>query len=1015
LRIFTERNLLSMKKKNTIAIILVSLIGAGALTWYLSNRQKTGNEFTKEMALARQADEFYENALYDSAAVYYNKAGVVANERYHYDTALFFINRALEIVQSIIDTNGVEGIEMLSETYLNKGKIFYEKSMYLDAYNIAYQGFINYKRIQELDSSRFDKIKVAEFYYRLGLMSSFSGKYEQGRNYCDLALVAIENHSNISAHRIRGLVNSEIGRLYFIFGDFDKGLEYFLLSNQIFNTYFKLDTTLLAKGLSTLAISYAEKEMYDKAFDIYNKALQLVEGSENKYMFRKYMLYHNMGDTYNNLGNHEKALFYWDKALYTVIKFRGKLHRDVAFLYNNMSRLYFAIEDYNNSLYYNEKALTIQVELLGKKHIETAFSYGNRGKIFLERRDYSNALICFQNALISIAHDFNSTNFSSNPQLKNLPSKYYLFKLLNSKAEAFYSRYINEGNTPENLDIAIKTSTLAIQLLDSIRTDFKPKGSRLILSKQSKLAFTSAIRFAFTKKEIDPNYSMEDIFGLSEKCKSNVFITSLFDTKAKQNALIPDSLLHKETFLREELTNKQISLQNELEKSGGYDTAKIEKYEEEFLQLLQEKNVLTKHIETNHPEYINLRSKFQVTSVKDIQSLLTKEEALISYFVGDTTLTTFVITKERYIAQEVICHDTLEKKINQYLGSIRLSRNDQFAELSYWFYEFLIKPIAPALKNIKSLILIPDESLYYIPFETLISEKWQDHGNIDMTQLQYLIKDYNISYNYSATLWQEKRKAKIEKKLSADNKIEKSFIGFAPVFEDHNKIHADNLGLSDSTVDTDVLRSLSYDGKTFNDLPHSRKEVNTITRLFKQHGKQATAKISGEATEDSFKANVNEYEIVHLATHGYANNEFPDFAWLAFSPKVDLTNVKNSITRNNSIAEDGILYSGEMHTLDLNADLVVLSACETGVGKLVKGEGLMAMTRGFLYSGTSNIIFSLWKVSDKHTAELMIDFYKETLNGNTYSESLRNAKLRMIENRTSALPVLWSSFLLIAN
>ena len=97
----------------------------------------------------------------------------------------------------------------------------------------------------------------------------------------------------------------------------------------------------------------------------------------------------------------------------------------------------------------------------------------------------------------------------------------------------------------------------------------------------------------------------------------------------------------------------------------------------------------------------------------------------------------------------------------------------------------------------------------------------------------------------------------------------------------------------------------------------------------------------------------------------------------------------------------------------MNADLVVLSSCESGIGKLVKGEGLMGLTRGFLYSGSNNLIVSLWKVSDKHTAELMIELYKNILAGKSYSQSLRAAKLKLIQNPITAFPKSWSSFVLI--
>ena len=107
------------------------------------------------------------------------------------------------------------------------------------------------------------------------------------------------------------------------------------------------------------------------------------------------------------------------------------------------------------------------------------------------------------------------------------------------------------------------------------------------------------------------------------------------------------------------------------------------------------------------------------------------------------------------------------------------------------------------------------------------------------------------------------------------------------------------------------------------------------------------------------------------------------------------------------------MYSDEIYNLNLNADLVVLSACESGLGKIVKGEGIIGLTRGFIYSGARNIVVSLWQVADKSTSELMIEFYRNILDGKSYSSSLREAKLKLIKDGTYSYPLEWSPFVLI--
>ena len=141
---------------------------------------------------------------------------------------------------------------------------------------------------------------------------------------------------------------------------------------------------------------------------------------------------------------------------------------------------------------------------------------------------------------------------------------------------------------------------------------------------------------------------------------------------------------------------------------------------------------------------------------------------------------------------------------------------------------------------------------------------------------------------------------------------------------------------------------------------------------------------------------------MHIATHGYINEEHPELSMLLFSQPQNMT-----------ATEDGVLYASEMYNLTLNADLLVLSSCESGLGKLVKGEGVMAITRGFFYSGANNIIFSLWKVYDRQTNELMTEFYLHVLKGETFSSALRKSKLQLIADRSTAFPSKWSGFILM--
>jgi len=160
------------------------------------------------------------------------------------------------------------------------------------------------------------------------------------------------------------------------------------------------------------------------------------------------------------------------------------------------------------------------------------------------------------------------------------------------------------------------------------------------------------------------------------------------------------------------------------------------------------------------------------------------------------------------------------------------------------------------------------------------------------------------------------------------------------------------------------------------------------------------------------------FKYLHIATHGIINNIHPELSGLAFindnnANKKKLPDTENKKDWKLEQNTDGILYAKEIFDLDLNAELVVLSACETGIGKLEKGEGVISLTRGFLYNQMPNIVFSLWKINDKNACDLMTGFYSNILQGKSYASALRQAKLNMINNKETAYPANWAAFSLI--
>ena len=226
-------------------------------------------------------------------------------------------------------------------------------------------------------------------------------------------------------------------------------------------------------------------------------------------------------------------------------------------------------------------------------------------------------------------------------------------------------------------------------------------------------------------------------------------------------------------------------------------------------------------------------------------------------------------------------------------------------------------------------------------------------------------------------------------------------MGFAPVFSPKSDRLKENNLLADMQFhETDTVWR---DGNHLKELPFSKIEVEEIAQMFSEKNLVAKTYLNEQASEYNVKNNIHKFDIVHISTHGLSSSKDPELSGLFFNPVT--TNTTNNITN------DGFLYLGEMFTLPVMADLVVLSACKTGSGKLAEGEGTLALPRGFIFAGVPNLVVSLWKIHDYNTKNLMVNFYANILSGNTYTESLQKAKINQIHQ--GVLPMDWSGIILI--
>ncbi|MEW6511246.1 MAG: CHAT domain-containing protein [Bacteroidota bacterium] len=565
-----------------------------------------------------------------------------------------------------------------------------------------------------------------------------------------------------------------------------------------------------------------------------------------------------------------------------------------------------------------------------------------------------------------------------------------------AKARILADLGLSRGGEAERSVAALDAYAHAGAVLALSRDSYRSEGSKLAAQKelQEVCGGGLAVAFRLFLKTGDPQYR-ERAFSFAEQARANVLLEGIERAQSTRSAPSPDDPVAKGNALR----IKAERIQRQIEWTDRYgDQQHMAELRSELLMTYQAIEALDDTLSL--PGGKKLDGLAGNVSIAALQSVLEPGACLVEYAQGEGNLYAFVVAKGDVTLLRLgnaTAVDSLALEMRRGLRGLDRSR---FLGSARALYARLIGPVERDLKGVSHLIVVPKGGLNYVPFEALLvpgkDGRQRPRKDADPRVWRYLILDYDISYALSGTLYYSTKTAR-----GAPDTTSTSFTGFAPVFRSQNA--KGNEWQKDFLTKLDPLatRSISVDGRTFNELPYSLSEVRGIAGLFATAGDKSLCMAESVATEENFKENAGTTTILHVATHGFINEDKPSLSALLFSP-----------TGGTTSREDGVLYAGEVYDLRLKADLVVLSSCESGVGRLAPGEGLMAMSRGFIYAGARNIAYSLWKVNDRKTGELMERFYRHLLRGKSYAAALASAKREMITHPTSANPYFWAGFVL---
>ncbi|MBN1252874.1 MAG: CHAT domain-containing protein [Bacteroidales bacterium] len=810
-------------------------------------------------------------------------------------------------------------------------------------------------------------------YNQLGIINKSLGRYDKAVNYYLLGENISINNIETLRYKLPSIYNN-LGNIYKYKGDYEKALVYFQesISNLNLQTLKKEEKEIFLKSVfNNIGIVYSLNKDYYSALIYFKKSIDII--NKNKFD-NPDEVFNNYANCMRETNNNEQAEIYYQKCINQYVNKYSNNYYKLAYVYKSYGKFKIKTSELNIGLELYNKALKIYLSNFGEKHPYTADMYEIFGDYYFKQNKLEDALLYYQKSLIANSPNFQNTDVNKNPDIKTVFSELQLLRSLKKKSETLLSMSQNINNKIDKvkkLNLSLEILEQAINLIQIVRQGYISLESKLYITGNEKELYITAIENAIQLYEqTDDNQYIEKAYLFSGKSKAIVLLNEIKQNETLMH-ILPDSLKENKTELLQNIASFKKLIFDENEKIHA-DKSKISLWQLELFNLNKKYETILNQISKNYPPYSNLMAKTKIIQLSEIQNSLSENETLIEYnYLKNKKkgqLYTFVVNNKELKYFRISIDSTFEQNLDFYKEKMKkpnaralnvLEYNELNTRL-YSLYRILIEPLK--LDVGKKIIIIPDEKIANLSFDALIS-KYKNEQFINYTGIAYLLYDFQFSYLYSSSLIYNKN----------NHRSKKNYVyAFAPNYQETDK---------------------------YSNLENTKKEIKSILNYFK-----GEVYIGESATKTKFKSISGKNGIFHLALHANLEKVNSDYSYLAFSQ----TNIEK---------DKNLMYSYEISSYQINASMVVLSACSTGDGKIFSGEGVMSLSRGFILAGASSVIHTLWEINDETSAVIIDCFYKFLSEGKSKSEALQLAKIKYIENSSPEMsnPVYWSGIVLLGN
>jgi CHAT domain-containing protein/Tfp pilus assembly protein PilF len=791
-----------------------------------------------------------------------------------------------------------------------------------------------------------------------------------------------------------------IGAMYRAVGQYSEALVSFEKARVLAERLGDLATE--ENALSQTGSVWLRQDYYYEALASYQRGLEIAKEIHADDDVSRHL--GNIGWIYFLLGSFSNALERYDEALELARKAGDRTSQANTLL--NIGKVLVADKRPDQAVTNYEQALKISVDISNPATQSTALDA--LGSLYLQSGDYDRASVALQQAL-RLADKMSTPELQATT-LNNLGEMYLRKDDTRQAIESFeqargIAAAINNlrnvwkanaglANAYEKLgqlDKAHVHYERAIQEMEGVRARLGGEEDRSGYFQDKIGIYKRQIALLLDLKRKDPRSHYDaEAFQVAERARARAFLDLLAEAKLDVDQNTAPDLVKQ----RQELQLRVSDLTAQLIKERSQDTnkqdkSKIEQIEKGLGQADAKLGDWLRELRRRNPRYASLKYPQPIT-LAETQRMLDAKTVLLSYSLGEPDSFLFAVSYDDFEVRRLPPEAKINADVQKFLTAITDKNNpapEEYRRQAANLSRQLLQPISQMLVGKNALVIVADGALHRLPFETLLLPGAT--LKTDLQKLPFLIRRFAISYAPSASVLAELEN---ETRETAP----KEFIAFGdPVYDQRNN----NLA---------TLRASSTGGQLrFERLPYSHIEIDGIAKLFAAGDREIFLGVA--ASEENVKApeRLSHYRIVHFSTHGYINEARPRFSALVLSLPP-----RGSPNTAFPKSEDGLLSAYEIFNLKLKADLVVLSACETGLGKEVRGEGLMSLMRAFMYAGTPSVVVSLWNVNDESSADLMIRFYRNLKTGRmSKGEALRQAQLETI--RDNGFPFFWAPFVLI--